>query len=55
MPSALALGVGGASEVGDFGEVDGFGDVGPEDVDAGVADFWSPGALLPYFTSEIGQ
>jgi hypothetical protein len=55
MPSAPALGVGGASEVKDFGEVDGFGAVGPEGVDAGIADFWSPGALLLYFTSEIGQ
>lgn len=39
MPSAPALGVGGAREFGDFGEVDGFGIVGLVAVDAGVADF----------------
>jgi hypothetical protein len=39
MPSAPALGVGGARVVDDFGEVEGFGIVGPVGVDAGVADF----------------
>jgi hypothetical protein len=39
MPSAPALGVGGAREFVDFGEVDGFGIVGLVVVDAGVADF----------------
>jgi hypothetical protein len=41
MPSAPALGVGGAREFGDFGEgeVEGFGTVGLVAVDAGVADF----------------
>jgi len=39
MPSAPALGVGGARESEDFGDVEGFGTVGPAGVDAGVADF----------------
>ncbi len=51
MPSAPALGVGGAREFGDFGDVDGFGTVGLVAEDAGVADFGLPGVLLPYFTS----
>lgn len=51
MPSPPAVGVGGAREFGDFGEVDGFGTVGLVAVDAGAGDFGSPGVLLPYFAS----
>jgi hypothetical protein len=39
MPSAPALGVGGARDAGGFGEVEGFGTVGPVGVDAGATDF----------------
>lgn len=51
IPSPAALGVGGAREFGVFGEVDGFATVGLVAVDAGIADFGSPGVLLPYFAS----
>jgi hypothetical protein len=37
--SAPALGVGGARDAEDFGEVEGFGTVVPVGVDAGAADF----------------
>ena len=39
IPSAPALGVGGARDAEDFGEVEGFETVGPVGVDAGAADF----------------
>jgi hypothetical protein len=38
-PSAGVLGVGGARGGDDFEGVEGFGTVGPADVDAGAADF----------------